>query len=402
MSSRKSLPSGALLTLAFSLFVPSIGAVQKYTGLVGIAGYAAAVLIALLVGERYLFPWVLNACSERLAIVLAVAAGIVLIAVFALVYPIANAGVVGGGTDRDEALNIAVQELLSRRYPYYPRTYLNAPISPLPGSVFLAVPFVLLGNSAYQNLFWIVVFYLLNARYFRDYRIALLLWSTIFALSPLFWQEFVTGGDLLANSLFVCVFTVLVMQIYQSSVSSSPERTLVAILFGIGLSSRLNYLLLVFPVCSLLWQAHGWRFALKYTAVICGTIAIVTLPFYIYDPVGFSPLHTLRKVDQFGAFVPFAGPLIVIFSGLTALVLSTRPLHNRPVAFFRACALPQAVPIVVGLIFYASHGRLDYTFPGYGFSFMWFGALMAWQQVVRTNVLFACPDALEAPSTTPQ
>jgi hypothetical protein len=384
--------------LAFSLFVPSIGAVQKYTGLAGLVGYGAAVLVALIVGDHFVFPWLLNTCTERLAIGLAIAAGVVLFAAFGTIYPIANAGVVGGGTDRDEALNIAVWELLSGRYPYYPRTYLNAPISPLPGAVLLALPFVLLGNSAYQNLFWIVVFYLLIARYFRDHRVALLICGMIVSLSPLFWQEFVTGGDLLANSLFVCVFTFLLMQTYQIHIVSSIKKMLVAMLFGIGLSSRLNYLLLLIPVCSLIWQAYGWRFALKYMALICVTAASITLPFYIYDPVGFSPLHTLRKVDQFGTSLPFAGPLIVALSGLTALLLATRSLYNQPAAFFRACALPQAVPIVAGLIFYAARGRLDYTFPGYGFSFLWFGTVAAWLQITRTDVLYTRPDALETPS----
>src|SRR5262249_22079368 len=156
-----------------------------------------------------------------------------------------------------------------------------------------------------------------------------------------------------------------------TSSASSWKKIVVAILYGIGLSSRLNYMLLVIPVCSLLWQAHGWRVALKYTVLICATAALITLPFYFYDPAGFSPLYTLRKVDQFGAFLPFAGALIVALSGLIAVVLAARPLRDDAAVFFGACAVPQALPIVAGLIFYAANRRLDYTFPGYGFSFMW-------------------------------
>jgi hypothetical protein len=394
MTNRTTFPFSALLTLAFSLIVPSIGAVQKYTGLVGLGGYAVVVLVALLVGYQYVFPWVLGS-SERLAIGMAVAAWMVLLVVFIVVYPIANAGVVGGGTDRDEALNIAVRELLAGRYPYYPRTYLHAPISPLPGAVLLAVPFVLLGNSAYQNLFWIVVIYIFIARWFQDYRAALLVCGMVLAMSPVFWQEFVTGGDLLANSLFICVLTMLVARIHLDPAASSAKRTFITILFGISLSSRLNYLLLALPVCSLVWQVRGWRRALACFAVICAATALVTLPFYFYDPAGFSPLHTLRKVNQFGAFVPFAGPLIVALSGLAALPLAVRPLCGDYTGLLRACAVPQAIPIVAGLVFYMVSGHLDYTFPGYGISFLWFGAVWAWLQLVRTDVLHSHPDALE-------
>jgi hypothetical protein len=351
-------------------------------------------------GYRFVIPWFFSMLSERMAGWLAGATLLALVVIFAIVYPIANSGVVGGGTDRDEALNIAVQELLNGRYPYYPKTYLQAPISPLPGSVLLAMPFVVLGNSAYQNIFWIAVFYLLVARYFADQRVALLLSWTALALSPLFWQEFVTGGDLLANSLFVCVFTILMGRIQLQPDANTQQKIAIALLLGVGLASRPNYLLLLLPIGSLLWQARGWRVAAAYTALTLLIAAIITLPFYFYDPAGFSPLHTFRKVDQFSTLLPFAGMLILLLSGLTAVLLALRPLLARPAAFFRACALPQAVPIVAGLIFYAIARRLDYTFPGYGFSFMWFGLLAAGLQVKQTSVLYSHPDALKSSSAT--
>jgi hypothetical protein len=398
MEKRKFPPIGELFILAFSLLIPSIGAVQKYTGLVGLACYMAVACTVLFIGDRLVFPWLLAVCSEQLAVAIALLAGLVLLVAFAVVYPVANAGVVGGGTDRDEALNIAVSELLAGRYPYYPRTYLNAPISPLPGAIVLATPFVLLGNSAYQNMFWIVAFYLLLAHYFSDRRSALLIMGTTLALSPLFWQEFVTGGDLLANSLFMCIFTLMLVQVHRNIANSTVKKVFAAILFGIGLSSRINYIFLVLPVGSLMWQTYGWRYALKYMAVIGATATIVTLPFYLYDPAGFSPLHTVRKVDQFGAFLPLAGPLIVVLSGLAAGLLAARPLRDHPAVFLLACAVPQVIPILAGLMFYAVRGRLDYTFPGYGFSFMWFGSLAAWLQISRTYVSSVHPDALKSPS----
>src|SRR5690348_5285103 len=137
MKTPRFVSPGTLLILALSLVVPSVGAVQKYTGLPGLAGYTAAVVVALVVGYRYVIPWLVSALSARRVAWLAGATFLALVVIFAIVYPIANSGVVGGGTDRDEALNIAVQELLSGRYPYYPKTYLQAPISPLPGSILL-------------------------------------------------------------------------------------------------------------------------------------------------------------------------------------------------------------------------------------------------------------------------
>jgi hypothetical protein len=387
------LPTDTLLLLSFTLIVPSLGVLLKYTGPFGLAVYIVVVVVALFAGFTTLMPWLVSLLSERTAIWLAGATLLALLGVFAVVYPIANSGVVGGGTDRDEALNIAVGELLQGRYPYYPKTYLNAPISPLPGSLLLATPFVLLGNSAYQNMFWIAAFYGMVARYFRDQRRSLLMIWTLLALSPLFWQEFVTGGDLLANSLFICIFVVLMIQAHRRNDAQTWHKVAAAVLLGIGLASRPNYLLLVIPIYVWLWRSEGRRAALISTALICCTTALLTLPFYLYDPAGFSPLHVIGKVDRFGAYLPFAGPLIVALSGLTALVLALRLVPGDVSSLLLACALPQAVPVVIGLAFFAAAGRLDYTFPSYGFSFLWFGLLASWPQMTRTNVLGARPDA---------
>jgi hypothetical protein len=387
-----SLPIVTLLLLSLTMIVPSIGVLLKYTGPVGLAVYILAVIVALFVEYKTLLPWLFSFLSERAAPWLAGATFLALLGVFAVVYPIANSGVVGGGTDRDEALNIAVRELLQGRYPYYPKTYLNAPISPLPGSLFLAAPFVLLGNSAYQNFFWIAAFYGMVARYFQNQRQSLLMIWVPMALSPLFWQEFVTGGDLLANSLFICIFTLLVVQAHRRN-DAPTWRKAAAVLLGVGLASRPNYLLIVLPLYVWLWRSEGRRAALISAALMCCTAALLTLPFYFYDPAGFSPLHVLGKVERFGIYLPFAGPLIVALSGITALVSALRIAPGNATSLLLACALPQAVPIAAGLAFFAAAGRLDYTFPSYGFSFLWFGLLASWLQINRTGVLDARPDA---------
>lgn len=62
---------------------------------------------------------------------------------------------IGRGSDRDDALDVAVRRLAHLHNPYAARTNLGNPVSPLPGSLALAAPFVAAGRSAYQNLFWV-------------------------------------------------------------------------------------------------------------------------------------------------------------------------------------------------------------------------------------------------------
>lgn len=66
-------------------------------------------------------------------------------------------------------------------------------------------PFVLLGNSAYMNLFWLAIFLFVCREELRDARQALLLFWVVLALCPQVMQQVVTGGNHLANGLFTMV-----------------------------------------------------------------------------------------------------------------------------------------------------------------------------------------------------
>jgi hypothetical protein len=74
------------------------------------------------------------------------------------VYEVVQSGRFGGGSDSDDALVTGVYELAAGRYPYYVKTYLGNPISPLPGALILAAPFVAVGCVALAHVFWLFVF----------------------------------------------------------------------------------------------------------------------------------------------------------------------------------------------------------------------------------------------------
>src|SRR4029077_7646420 len=121
---------------------------------------------------------------------------------YALVYPLANTHTPGAGSDDDDALNAATMRLLEGGSPYESRTYLGNAVHHLPGAFVLAAPFVLLGTSALQNLFWLAAFFLVVVRE-RGARTALRLAWLILALSPVVMQELVTGTGYLSNAVSV-------------------------------------------------------------------------------------------------------------------------------------------------------------------------------------------------------
>ncbi len=205
-------PTWALVGLAFFLALPSTGLVEKYLGTPLVPVYVLGVLAVLFIGYRPALIWFLTHVSSTRAVWLLVAITAGLVIAFAVVYPIADSGFFGGGADRDDALNLAASELLHGRYPYSEETYLSNPISPLPGAVLLAAPFVLLGNAAYQVFFWLPFFLIVMARWFGSAVVVLALLLTILLLSPVVLRGIVTGSDLLSNSIYVLLFAFLTVR----------------------------------------------------------------------------------------------------------------------------------------------------------------------------------------------
>ena len=146
-----------------------------------------------------------------------------MIAVFALVHPIVDET----KGDANEALNYAASELLHGRYPYGVRTQLGNVIAPLPGAVLLALPFAVLGDSAYQNFLWLAIFCLFCRRLFGSWRSALVIFWAVVALSPTVVRSVILGGDRVANTLFVLLLAVFLVDSVEDG-GTSRMRTIVA------------------------------------------------------------------------------------------------------------------------------------------------------------------------------
>ncbi len=365
----------AALALAFVLVGPSLGQVQKYAGTWGLLLYALLVFGFWILAPRFLRgPGAI--ASERWAYGFAIVTGLGLLLLFLALYPLADSGIVGGGSDRDDALNLGVRELLQGRCPYHVRTYLGNPIAPLPGGLLFSLPFVLLGNSAYQNFFWLAIFFLLARRVLREARHALLLFWGLLAFSPVLLQQIVTGSDLPANSIVVLVFSWLVI------CAPGKWRPAAALLLGLGLAWRVSFLLLLPSLFALLWREVGGKVALGLLGLVVGTFGSVLLPFALHAPHGISPFLEQNKFARFDDIVPYASLLVPLAAGGYALACSHASADA--IGFLRKSALVLAFPIVCGLILATLQAeRLDLHLADYGVSFLFFGALPCWASFLR-------------------
>jgi hypothetical protein len=381
----------AFAGFAFCLLFPSFGVIQKYFGNRGLLIYLVAATSILWLAYRYLADLFLLRLSERRAQLLAVVTFVALTFLFALVFPKANVHVAGRGSDADDALNLAVTELVHGRYPYYVQTYLQNAIANFPGAILLAAPFVLLGNSAYQNLFWLAVFFLATSRLTQSFGRGLILVWTLLILSPVVMNYVVTGGDDLANSIYVLVFMLLTVKWVSSADAPAWKRVLAALVLGIGLSSRANFLLVMPQLFAALTIKAGWRAALKYVAVAGAAFAAVTIPFWIHDPLGFTPLHAQsHKVAEFQTILPFAGLVVPALGACLALALAWRSIKLGRETWLRDCAIVQAFLVIcVATLTAIQTGTLSLTSTSYGVFFLFFGVLAFGPKMFEKAVLSA-------------
>lgn len=376
----------SLWVIAVLLAFPSTGFVQKYTGVAGVAAY-----VAVAVGLVFLSVWLtgrfaplLNRHFKGLAILSITG----LTAAFVALHPLEDNRGPGKSSDRDEGLEMAVGRIAKGETPYYPSNRTAGPLSVLPGSILLATPFVVIGKLGLKNVFWLSVFLVAAASYFRDKAFALWALAVPLAISMAALYEFVSGGDLIANGIYVAMFFLFALNCWEDPKSPAWQRWLACVLVGVGLASRANFLLLLPLFGAALWRTAGWRIAAGGCLLTTLTTAAITLPFYLNDPAGFSPLRSRGKLGFADGTLPWAGTsiigLTILVSCLGALWLLLRRGNDHKEEFFRCCTVITITPII-GAVFLSSWiaGAPDFgiTSDRFGLMYVCF-ALLGWGKAV--------------------
>ena len=395
----------AVLVLAFLLSLSSAGLVQKYLGLAGVAANLLVATVVLGLLARY--GRGVGAFLDN-RFVGWVALAVILLAVgYGVGHPYEDGRGLGRSSDRDEGLEIAVARLISGETPYYPANPVAGPLSVLPGGISLSVPFVLLGDVGFQNVFWIGVFLVAGAAWFGQGSLASGLALAMMVLSPSFLHEFASGGDLIANGMYVAILMVWCFLEWNARMRVVGERDAglhktnrrdirisgggrwawpSTVLLGIAMASRPNFLLLYPLFACGLWRVAGLR-----TAVISGGGASLVslcmiLPFYMNDPAGFTPWIARRKVAIADQALPWAGTAIIGLTALLALAGAMALLRGRGESgktladLCRWCAAVTLSPMICAVIARSwILGALDFGFMLDRFGVMYLGfAAFGW------------------------
>jgi hypothetical protein len=351
------VPRAADISLWLALVFPSSFVVDKYFGWETTVVYA---IIVALIGA--LKPRLREPLSNRNLSWLAFLTLFLLVVAFMVIYPVANTHAPGAGSDDDDALNLGAMALVTGRFPYSQTTYLGNVLHHLPGAFVLAAPFVLLGTSALQSLFWLPLFFL-AVREETDSRTALQLAWLVLALSPGVMHEVVTGTGYVSNSIYVLLGLWWLVR--------TTHRDMAAIAWGLTLASRANFIFLVPLGFGYLRQHAGRRAAVRATALACATPACLTIPFYLHAPHDFGPIESANRLLVFDQLLPHLGVALIVMMAALAFGLSFR--HMDAASLFRNCALVQAFPVVAGVVLATVQDRhLNLWYARYGPFFAWF------------------------------
>lgn len=266
-------------------------------------------------------------------VALAVAAVAALVVGWVLGPPAALHEALGVGSDRSNALGVALTRLADGQYPYTATTYLGHPVSPLPGALLLAAPaWWLTGDAGAQNVLWLPVLLLVVAGW--PPRPGPLLWWALAVFGGIeVLREFVVGDDLVTGVVPAVAAAAVTLR-----VSRRPGRrtwaALVAAGAAVGVTTcvRPHLVLVAAVVVAAVAVRAGPRAALAVGGSAALSWAVLVTPFLFGGLERFSPLHVSAKVTGERGL----SPGIVVVALVAAAVLLAVLRLVRP-------ATPEAV-----------------------------------------------------------
>jgi hypothetical protein len=364
------------LGLLFCLAFPSL-AIFKKLGFPLLILYVAiaAILLGLLL--RYVTKFFSTIQTKHLLYFL-LFIFLILTGLYLTIHPLIDtagfslAGKSFGSSDADNATVDALTELTQGRYPYYAETFLGNPITPMPGALLMALPFFVLGDVAIQNIFWFAAFFIFVSFYCKNIQVATILCIAVLMLTPNFLYHVLQGTDYISNGIYLLIFSAGLLETARKK-ASMGYIVIWAILLGLGLSSRMNFILILPLMFFALIRLAGLPKTIIIMLIVGISFIGITLPFALYDFANFSPLHTSNKLNVNGE-TPWA-PILIPLSGL---ILSTYfGLKHKAyslLTFMRDVFWVQAYLIICGLALSSyAHSHIDLAYPHFALLFMFFG-----------------------------
>ena len=273
-----------------------------------------------------------------------------LVTVFVAGVPVAANHLLGVGSDRANALDVALSELGAGRYPYAATTYLANPITPLPGALVLAAPFrFLLGTAAWQNVAWTALLLPILSGGWRLRPGPTVLWLLTVVGGLEVWREFIIGDDLVTGAVAALAAVVWTLRAADAGPDGSGRYLpAAAVALGVTTCTRPHLALLVVIVAVAVGLRAGRRRGLLVGGVAAAVWAVLIVPFLLGGLARFSPLHVAAKVTaQRGLSIGIVVIALAAALLLAAVLWRLRPTSAEAVGWL--CAAVMFAPSVLSL-----------------------------------------------------
>ena len=177
--------------------------------------------------------------------------------------------------------------------------------------------------------------------------------GSVLLISPEVLRDILTADDILANGLYVAVGVAWFLTAVTRPRMSWPALGGAMLLLGVALSSRGLYLMLLPLLFFYVLRVTSVRRAVGTMGGVLAVFVAITLPFYLYDPLHFSPLyHTLGKLS----LSPCLSGLVVALTMSMSAILGAG-IHKRDLpAVFQRMGYLLLLPLLAATIAMAHRG----------------------------------------------
>jgi hypothetical protein len=186
--------------------------------------------------------------------------------------------------DRWSALHGFISYLFEGKFPYMAPSHLGSQASPLPVMNFIAVPFYLLGDVGYLQIF---IFAAVSAFVFfsRAAKSAKMLFMLAFLSSPAFWYEVAVRSELVSNIFIMCLGLLFIEKIASGNPLNRPFAA--GIISGLIFCTR-GVFIIPFTVFFFARFVRGFKEArirrcVCFAASVIAAFALALLPFVLWD-----------------------------------------------------------------------------------------------------------------------
>jgi len=241
--------------------------------------------------------------------------------------------------DRWSALAFWSENLKNGKFPYGTPTHLGTYASPFPVWQLFHFPFYLLGDTAYGQLFCLLIFF-----------ISLFCWRTkiniggiilLLALSPSFWWEIAVRSDLLCNMLLLFVF--LTAQFYYSAYWDK-HKLLAAAITGLFLCTKMLVAIPLFLYFFPKFLKFTTKEKIGFAIMVIACFFIPFLPFLFGE-------HSILNHPEYNPFFQQTrqGSVPIIIAGCVLLLSAALTWQRMKDFYFLAGLFLFALILTVGI-----------------------------------------------------